>query len=102
MLTFLGWGRVTPPISKPPLRTVTVTRPQAVVSASKRGLVPAICVRGIQPLCVQALYNLPTAPATAQNNSIAVSGFLGEVANQTDLTVRRVISGPSPMARTPH
>ena len=49
-------------------------------------------------MCVQALYNLPTVPATASNNSIAVSGFLGEVANQTDLTVRHVIAGPPALA----
>ncbi|KAM5530674.1 hypothetical protein V8D89_015646 [Ganoderma adspersum] len=73
-----------PPTNKPSLRTVI--RPQAVISMSKRRLVPAVCVRGIQPLCVQALHNLPTVPATASNNGIAVSGFLGEVANQTDLT----------------
>ena len=63
--------------------------PTAAPSILKRKLVPSVCVQGIQPLCVQALYNLPTAPATAPNNSIAVSGFLGEIASQTDLTVRR-------------
>ncbi|PIL32625.1 hypothetical protein GSI_05329 [Ganoderma sinense ZZ0214-1] len=73
-----------PPINKSPLHTAKP--PQAVISTSKRRLVPAVCVRGIQPFCVQALYNLPATPATAPNNSIAVSGFLGEIANQTDLT----------------
>ncbi|PIL32629.1 hypothetical protein GSI_05333 [Ganoderma sinense ZZ0214-1] len=61
--------QVLPPISKPPLRRVAP--PVAAPSISKRKL---------------ALYNLPTAPATAPNNSIVVSGFLNEVANQTDLT----------------
>ncbi|KAI1793549.1 family S53 protease-like protein [Ganoderma leucocontextum] len=55
---------------------------------SKRAVLPARCVDGIDPGCVQALYNFPTAPATAPNNSLAVSWFINEIANQTDLTVR--------------
>ncbi|TBU27083.1 family S53 protease-like protein [Dichomitus squalens] len=52
---------------------------------SKRAVLPATCVDGISPTCVQALYNMPTAPATNPNNHIAVSGFLNEIPNQQDL-----------------
>ena len=98
VLTLLGWHRVLPPIAKPPLRTVVP--PQTAISMSKRRLVPSVCVQGIQPLCVQALYNLPTTPATVPNNGIAVSGFLGGVANQIDLTVCRFVFGPSALTHT--
>ena len=53
-----------------------------------RRAIPAVCVDGIDPTCVQALYNITTAPATNPNNSIAVSGFLNEIPNQQDLNVR--------------
>ena len=42
----------------------------------------------ISPACLQAIYNIPATPATAAANSLGVSGFGGEVANQGDLTVR--------------
>ena len=36
---------------------------------------------------MQAIYNIPATPSSASANSLAVSGFLGEVANPDDLKV---------------
>lgn len=57
-------------------------------SRSKRADVPAQCAQVITPACLQALYNVPATPASAQGNSLGVSGFGGEVANPDDLKVR--------------
>ena len=82
-------SRVMPALRKQSLRVVDMpNRTVAKKSQSKRATLPARCVDGIDPGCVQALYNFPTAPASAPNNSLAVSGFINEIANQTDLTVR--------------
>ena len=55
---------------------------------SRRADIPAQCAQVISPACLQAIYNIPATPATAAANSLGVSGFGGEVANQGDLTVR--------------
>ncbi|KAI0682339.1 subtilisin-like protein [Cerioporus squamosus] len=47
--------------------------------------IPSSCAREITPACLQALYRIPTSPASAAGNEIAVSAFGGEVANKTDL-----------------
>ncbi|TFK88151.1 subtilisin-like protein [Polyporus arcularius HHB13444] len=52
---------------------------------SRRAAVPAACDQQITPECLQALYNIPTTPASAKGNSLAVSGFINEIANQDDL-----------------
>ncbi|PIL32648.1 hypothetical protein GSI_05352 [Ganoderma sinense ZZ0214-1] len=52
---------------------------------SKRAAIPSSCTTTITPQCLQAIYNIPATPATAPGNSIGVSGFANEVANQTDL-----------------
>ncbi|KAM5534011.1 hypothetical protein V8D89_012331 [Ganoderma adspersum] len=54
-------------------------------SRSKRADVPAQCAQVVTPACLQALYNIPPTPASAQGNSLGVSGFGGEVANPGDL-----------------
>ena len=54
---------------------------------SKRADVPSSCAQTITPQCLQAIYNIPSTPATAVGNSIGVSGFANEVANQTDFQV---------------
>lgn len=55
-----------------------------------RGLVgrqvPASCSDTITPTCLQALYGIPSAPATQSSNQLAVSGFIEQFANQADLT----------------
>lgn len=47
--------------------------------------VPSSCAEKTTPECLQAIYNIPAAPATAAGNSLAVSGFLNEVADSSDL-----------------
>ncbi|KAJ2981143.1 hypothetical protein NUW54_g10910 [Trametes sanguinea] len=47
--------------------------------------VPASCQSQITPACLQALYGIPTAPATVKTNQLAVSGFIQQFANQQDL-----------------
>lgn len=49
--------------------------------------VPASCATTITPACLQALYGIPTAAATQKANTLAVSGFIDQFANQADLKV---------------
>ncbi|KAA1474745.1 family S53 protease [Dentipellis sp. KUC8613] len=46
---------------------------------------PANCAQAFTPACLEALYGIPTARATQSSNRLAVSGFIGEYASQTDL-----------------
>ncbi|KAI0642674.1 family S53 protease-like protein [Trametes meyenii] len=54
-------------------------------SHSKKEAPQASCADSVTPLCLQELYNIPSGPSTVASNSLAVSGFGGEVANTTDL-----------------
>ncbi|OJT02652.1 Tripeptidyl-peptidase sed3 [Trametes pubescens] len=47
--------------------------------------VPASCATTITPACLQALYGIPTALATQKANTLGVSGFIDQFANQADL-----------------
>ncbi|KJA14174.1 hypothetical protein HYPSUDRAFT_80924 [Hypholoma sublateritium FD-334 SS-4] len=47
--------------------------------------VPASCNTVVTPACLQALYGIPTTPATQSTNKLGVSGFLDQFANQADL-----------------
>ncbi|KAI0633274.1 family S53 protease [Trametes polyzona] len=47
--------------------------------------VPASCATTITPACLQALYGIPTALATQKSNTLGVSGFIEQFANQADL-----------------
>ncbi|KAI0029778.1 family S53 protease [Vararia minispora EC-137] len=47
--------------------------------------VPSSCSSVITPACLQALYGIPTTPATQTSNQIGVSGLLNQYANQADL-----------------
>ena len=49
--------------------------------------VPSACTRTITPACLQAIYNIPAAPATQSSNQLAVAGYIGQYANQADLQV---------------
>ncbi|KAI0740343.1 family S53 protease-like protein [Earliella scabrosa] len=71
-----------PPLRRPAVQIVQPAREQDLTGlhATKK----ASCVAEITPECLQALYRIPTAPATG-SGSIAVSGFLSEVASQSDL-----------------
>ena len=50
--------------------------------------VPASCSSTITPACLQALYGIPTTAATVKTNTLGVSGFIDQFANQADLKVR--------------
>ncbi|KAI0823344.1 family S53 protease [Trametes gibbosa] len=47
--------------------------------------VPASCATTITPACLQALYGIPATPATQKSNTLGVSGFIEQFANQQDL-----------------
>ncbi|THH32196.1 hypothetical protein EUX98_g1969 [Antrodiella citrinella] len=47
--------------------------------------VPSSCANTVTPACVQALYDVPTTPATESSNTIGVSGFIEQYANSADL-----------------
>ena len=47
--------------------------------------VPASCAKKTTPECLQDLYNIPRSPATAEQNSLYVSGLGGEVSSADDL-----------------
>ena len=46
----------------------------------------------IAPSCLQSLYNIPTTPATSASNKLAVTGYVEEYAEYSDLTVRGRLS----------
>ncbi|KAF7300305.1 Peptidase S53 domain-containing protein [Mycena chlorophos] len=47
--------------------------------------VPSSCTETITPTCLQDIYGIPSAPGTQASNSLAVSGFIEQFANQADL-----------------
>ncbi|KAF8208582.1 family S53 protease [Mycena galopus ATCC 62051] len=47
--------------------------------------VPASCATTVTPACLQAMYGIPTTPATQKTNSIAVAGFIEQFAQTADL-----------------
>lgn len=49
--------------------------------------VPASCASTITPACLQALYGIPTTPATTTSNKLGVSGYIEQFANEADLKV---------------
>ncbi|KAI0029777.1 family S53 protease [Vararia minispora EC-137] len=46
---------------------------------------PNSCASVFTPACLQALYGIPTAPATQSSNTLGVSGFIDQFANEADL-----------------
>ena len=79
--------RFIPPASRKAAFRVVQPAKTTKRSRSKRANVPAQCAQAISPACLQAIYNIPPTPATAEGNSLAVSGFANEVANPDDLKV---------------
>lgn len=61
--------------------------PGAVGHNKTNGTAPDSCEQQVTPVCLQDLYNIPRTPANQKNNSIAVTGFLNEYANEADLSV---------------
>ncbi|KAH9940472.1 family S53 protease-like protein [Epithele typhae] len=51
-----------------------------------RAAVAASCADTVTPTCLQALYNIPTDPATSAKNTLAVSSFVQSNASTTDLS----------------
>ncbi|KAF8322236.1 subtilisin-like protein [Clavulina sp. PMI_390] len=47
----------------------------------------ATCSTSMTPACLQALYNIPTTAATNKSNSMGVTGYGDQYANQADLTL---------------
>ncbi|KAM5542002.1 hypothetical protein V8D89_004312 [Ganoderma adspersum] len=68
----------------PFFRTPDQTTPSTVQNASAEA-VPSACSSSITPACLQAIYNIPAAPATQSTNHLAVAGYIGQYANQADL-----------------
>ncbi|KDR69079.1 hypothetical protein GALMADRAFT_104369 [Galerina marginata CBS 339.88] len=75
------------------LPLISTTKPPAHVpqgNTELEGILPPLlCNAGltITPACLQALYGIPTSPATQSSNVLAVSGFIDQFANKADLTM---------------
>ncbi|RDX47318.1 family S53 protease [Lentinus brumalis] len=52
---------------------------------TSRATIPSSCARTITPSCLQAIYNIPSTPATESSNKLAVTGFIEQYANKADL-----------------
>lgn len=66
------------------------TKPRFIVPSQRPpqgAAVPDRCSKNVTPDCVQALYGIPTTPATQASNSLGVAGFNNEYANRADLKV---------------
>ncbi|KAI0029000.1 family S53 protease [Vararia minispora EC-137] len=48
--------------------------------------VPASCATVVTPACLQAIYGIPSTPATQPSNRLGVPGFVDFFANQADLS----------------
>ncbi|KAF8878645.1 peptidase S8/S53 domain-containing protein [Mucidula mucida] len=46
---------------------------------------PSSCASVVTPACLQALYGIPTTPATESSNVLGVTGFIDQYANEADL-----------------
>ncbi|TDL17183.1 hypothetical protein BD410DRAFT_807518 [Rickenella mellea] len=79
---------VHPTITFPKPRTIlpVFSSPIKSVSNMSSTAVPASCASSVTPACLQALYGIPTTKATQSSNTLGVSGFLDQFANQADLT----------------
>ncbi|KAI0631107.1 family S53 protease-like protein [Trametes polyzona] len=54
-------------------------------AGSKRATIPSQCAQKITPACLQAIYGIPSTPASAKGNLLGVSAFSNETANKDDL-----------------
>ncbi|KAJ7628013.1 family S53 protease [Mycena polygramma] len=76
----------TPPMGSIPQFKAIRTKPTVVEDAANvSDSVPQSCNSVITPACLQALYNIPTKPATQSSNKLGVSGFINQWANLLDL-----------------
>ncbi|KIP08461.1 hypothetical protein PHLGIDRAFT_508562 [Phlebiopsis gigantea 11061_1 CR5-6] len=60
-------------------------KPLASATNLTSDAVPASCSSTITPACIQALYGVPTTPATVKSNTLGVAGFIDQFANDADL-----------------
>ncbi|KAI0691960.1 family S53 protease [Cerioporus squamosus] len=77
--------------------TITFTNPRGLLpvftapikaeaqNLTSRVTIPSSCARTITPACLQAIYNIPSTPATESSNKLAVTGYLEQYANKADL-----------------
>ncbi|KAI0309811.1 family S53 protease-like protein [Amylostereum chailletii] len=73
------------PLASIPLpKGVTPLRSTANLSSNA---VPTSCESVVTPACVQAMYGIPTTPATQSSSGLGVSGFIDQFANQRDLEI---------------
>ncbi|CDO70822.1 hypothetical protein BN946_scf184801.g14 [Trametes cinnabarina] len=71
------------PVNQSP-RFEAVNPPKA---STRRQSLPSICSVDVDPECLEDFYHIPTAPANASGNSLAVSGYLNEIASEDDLEI---------------
>ncbi|KAJ6484875.1 family S53 protease [Mycena sanguinolenta] len=72
----------------PPLSSVPkfVSHSSAKRATSGTDSIPNSCNSNVTPECLQALYGIPTTPATQKSTTLGVAGFIDQFANQADLT----------------
>lgn len=63
-----------------------ITGPTARLPSKRRDQFTS-CAEATTPKCLQALYNIPSTPATAAGNGIAIGGSSAQVADLDDLKV---------------
>ncbi|OSD07753.1 subtilisin-like protein [Trametes coccinea BRFM310] len=68
----------------------TATKSSTVVAtrgntAAANASVPAACINGTTPACLQSIYNIPSTPAVNKDNQLGVTGRQGGVAGYTFL-----------------
>ncbi|KAJ7689567.1 subtilisin-like protein [Mycena rosella] len=59
---------------------------KAIASPVSANASPDSCNSSMTPTCIQALYGVPTTPATQYSNGIAVAGFINQFARRADLS----------------
>ncbi|KAI0739577.1 peptidase S8/S53 domain-containing protein [Daedaleopsis nitida] len=75
-----------PPLSRSQSSYRIIDEPYPTRRATtRRSSVSSQCQRYTTPECLQEMYSIPATPATTHGNSIAVGGFLNEIATNADL-----------------
>jgi tripeptidyl-peptidase-1 len=58
--------------------------------------VPISCNTTITPKCLELIYQFPSTPARDKKNTMVVTGYLDQYAQQADLSVRFSVNTPRP------
>ncbi|RPD75551.1 subtilisin-like protein [Lentinus tigrinus ALCF2SS1-7] len=69
----------------PPTKQAMFHSSNSRTRRTRRDAGASSCEDTMTPQCLQTMYNIPSAPATAQNNSLYVTGLGGQVASTSDL-----------------